>query len=61
MHEYALHEIRSAELLRRAEQERLAREILRGRRAARREAVRRAADGESHTGRTRRLRFPRTA
>ncbi|MFE6286765.1 hypothetical protein [Streptomyces sp. NPDC057877] len=61
MHEYDLHHLRAAELLRRAEQERLAREVIRGRRALRREALRRTAESESHTGRTRRLRFPRAA
>ncbi|MDQ1048787.1 hypothetical protein ACF1G3_39650 [Streptomyces rochei] len=61
MYEYEISQLRSAELIRRAEQERLAREALRGRRAARREAARRAAEGEVHTGRPRRHRFPRTA
>ncbi|GAA3994100.1 hypothetical protein GCM10022232_32570 [Streptomyces plumbiresistens] len=61
MYEYEISQLRSAELIRQAEQERLAREALRGRRAARREAARRAAEGEVHTGRPRRHRFPRTA
>ncbi|MFD0317437.1 hypothetical protein [Streptomyces flavalbus] len=56
MLEYDLHQLRAAELLRRAEQERLAREAVQGRRA-----TVRTAESESHTGRTRRLRFPRTA
>ncbi|MFJ8112204.1 hypothetical protein [Streptomyces sp. NPDC096132] len=61
MHEYEL-QARSAELLRRAEQERLAREAVRSRRAARREAAERAAaESESHTGRLRRFRFARPA
>lgn len=45
MYEYELQRIRSAELLRRAEQERLAREAVRVRRAARR-----SAEGEGETG-----------
>ncbi|MEU3249399.1 hypothetical protein [Streptomyces sp. NPDC006997] len=57
MHEYDLHQLRATELLRRAEQERLARQVLR----ARRDAVPSTAESESHTGRARRLRFPRTA
>ncbi|MET7454916.1 hypothetical protein ABZT03_24070 [Streptomyces sp. NPDC005574] len=61
MYEYELQQLRSAELIRRAEDERLAREVVRGRRAARREAARRAAEGEVHTGRPRRPRLPRTA
>ncbi|MFJ3666566.1 hypothetical protein ACIPSE_08925 [Streptomyces sp. NPDC090106] len=71
MHEYELSRLRSAELLRQADHERLVREALRGRRAARREAARReaarreeagpATESESHTGRPRRLRFPRAA
>ncbi|MFF3940013.1 hypothetical protein [Streptomyces phaeofaciens] len=74
MYEYEVHQARSAELLRRAEHERLAREAVRGRRAARREATERAAlressgdstresaESEPHTRRPRRLRFPRTA
>ncbi|MFD3498290.1 hypothetical protein ACFWWT_11850 [Streptomyces sp. NPDC058676] len=61
MYEYELAQLRSAELIRRAATERLAREAVRGRRAARREAVENAAEGEVHTGRPRRHRFPRTA
>ncbi|MFF0596454.1 hypothetical protein [Streptomyces antibioticus] len=69
MYEYELHQIRSAELLRRAADERLAREAVRGRRAARREAAERAAhdrpsanpESEPHTHRPRRPRFPRAA
>ncbi|WP_167348331.1 hypothetical protein [Streptomyces bicolor] len=45
MYEYELHRIRSAELIRQAEHERLAREAVRVRREARREAVQRAAEG----------------
>lgn len=61
MYEYEIAQLRSAELLRRAEHERLAREAVQGRRAARREAAERAAEGEVHTGRPRRHRSPRTA
>ncbi|GCB45826.1 hypothetical protein [Streptomyces sp. NL15-2K] len=61
MYEYELSQFRSADLIRRAEQARLAREAVRGRRAARREAARHAAEGEVHTGRPRRYRFPRAA
>ncbi|MDX3242879.1 MULTISPECIES: hypothetical protein [unclassified Streptomyces] len=69
MYEHELHQFRSAELLRRAAHERLAREAVRGRRAARREAAERAAverseggaESESHTHLLRRLRFARPA
>ncbi|MFE0675929.1 hypothetical protein [Streptomyces sp. NPDC058867] len=61
MFEYELHHVRSAELIREAENERQAREALRGRRAARREAARRAAEGEVHTSLRGRLRSARTA
>ncbi|OQD56586.1 hypothetical protein BM536_010460 [Streptomyces phaeoluteigriseus] len=65
MYEYEIHQARSAELLRRAADERLAREALRGRRAARREAEPAARaetpESERHTHRPRRLRFARTA
>ena len=53
MYEYEISQIRSAELIRTTEQERRAREVVRGRRAARREA---AAEHETHTSRLRRLR-----
>ncbi|EPD64661.1 MULTISPECIES: hypothetical protein [Streptomyces] len=56
MYEYEYSQIRSAELIRQAEQERLAREALRTRRAARREAAARSAEHETHTPRLRRLR-----
>ncbi|MFG2463223.1 hypothetical protein ACGFWE_40085 [Streptomyces sp. NPDC048523] len=59
--EYEISQYRSAELLRQAEHERLVRETLRGRRAARREAVEGTAESEAHTGRPRRHRFLRTA
>ncbi|HZF88007.1 hypothetical protein [Streptomyces sp.] len=61
MHAYEYQQMRSAELIRRAERERLAREVARDSRAARREAARRTAESESHSSRSRRLRFPRTA
>ncbi|MES5817219.1 hypothetical protein [Streptomyces sp. RG80] len=61
MYEYELSQLRSAELLRQAENERLAREAVRGRRAARREAVRQEAESGVHTDRPRRLRFLRAA
>ncbi|MFF7447007.1 MULTISPECIES: hypothetical protein [unclassified Streptomyces] len=61
MYEYEISQLRSAELLRQAAQERLAREAIRGRRAARRAALRHEAEGEAHTGRPWRLRFPRAA
>ncbi|MCI3273291.1 hypothetical protein [Streptomyces cylindrosporus] len=51
MYEFEISQLRSAELIRRAEQERLAREASRTRRAARHEA-----EKESHTPRLRRLR-----
>ncbi|MFF7052368.1 hypothetical protein ACFY94_28860 [Streptomyces griseorubiginosus] len=59
--EYQLSQYRSAELIRQAEHERLVRETLRSRRAARREAAERTAETDSHTGRLRRHRFLRTA
>jgi hypothetical protein len=59
---YDLQQLRSAELIRRAERERLAREVLRARRAERRAAARRTDEPESHTaGATRRHRSPRAA
>lgn len=64
MIEYELHLIRATELRRRAEHERLVREALRGRRAARRApAARRRAGPESpsDTGLPGRHRHPRTA
>ncbi|WP_251095055.1 hypothetical protein [Streptomyces sp. Caat 7-52] len=63
MYEFELHRLRSADLRRTAQQERLAREAVRSRRAARRSGS--AGDGtpvaESHTDRPRRLRLPHTA
>jgi hypothetical protein len=65
MYEYELHNLRSAELIRQAEHERLVREALRVRRAARRETAERSAEGEAetgaHTSRLRRHRHPRAA
>ncbi|WP_282700934.1 hypothetical protein [Streptomyces sp. CC219B] len=61
MFAYEIHHFRSADLIREAQHERLAREALRGRRAARREAARRAAEGEVHTSRLSRIRSARTA
>ncbi|MEV5438060.1 hypothetical protein AB0K80_18885 [Streptomyces sp. NPDC052682] len=61
MFEYELQQSRSAELIRRAEHERLVREATRARRAARRAAAHDTAGAESHTRRSRRYRFARTA
>lgn len=65
MYGHELHHLRSADLIRRAEHERLAREALRLRRAARREAAQRSAQGShgtgAHTSRLRRHRQPHTA
>ncbi|MEU9335227.1 hypothetical protein AB0D49_18945 [Streptomyces sp. NPDC048290] len=65
MYEYEIHRYRSDELIRRADQVRLARETVRQGRDARREAESQSegsgATGEDHTPRHRRLRFPRTA
>ncbi|MEU9557859.1 hypothetical protein [Streptomyces fumanus] len=46
---YDLQQFRTAELIRRAERERLAREVLRARRAARRAAARHTDEPQSHT------------
>ncbi|MEU1043447.1 hypothetical protein ACFYP4_20660 [Streptomyces sp. NPDC005551] len=65
MYEYEIHQTRSADLIRRAENHRLVREALRGRRAARRaaaqESARHDAGGRSHTDRPRGHRFARAA
>jgi diadenosine tetraphosphate (Ap4A) HIT family hydrolase len=63
MIEFEYHKMRSAELIREAEQARLAREAARAHRAARRagSAGPDGAAAESHTGRPRRHRLPRTA
>ncbi|MFI9154834.1 hypothetical protein [Streptomyces sp. NPDC053367] len=66
MFQYEMQQMRSAELIRRADHERLVREAVRTGRAARAEAKRRGADArpaeaESHSRRPRRLRSARTA
>ncbi|GAA5212386.1 hypothetical protein LV779_01620 [Streptomyces thinghirensis] len=61
MFEYEIQQTRSAELIRRADQARLAREAVRARRAARRDAARNTAETESHSFRFRRHRFTRAA
>ncbi|WP_369172546.1 hypothetical protein AB5J49_33175 [Streptomyces sp. R28] len=60
MYEYELQHLRAAELIRQAEHERLVREAVRGRRAAKRSAEG-SADAEAHTWRLRRHRHPRAA
>ncbi|WP_333773043.1 hypothetical protein [Streptomyces sp. IBSBF 3136] len=63
MYELDLHRMRSAELRREAARERLAREVSRTGRAARRAAaaLRSAPEAETHTDRPRGHRLPRTA
>ncbi|MFF3000435.1 hypothetical protein ACFVTC_38725 [Streptomyces sp. NPDC057950] len=66
MFEYELHQIRSAELIREAQNHRLAREALRGRRADRRRTAARESGGNdteerSYSPRPRRHRFTRAA
>ncbi|WP_345594317.1 hypothetical protein [Streptomyces marokkonensis] len=65
MFEYEIQQTRSAELIRRADQARLAREAVRARRDARRDVRSDVRDGaagaESHTPRFRRHRFARAA
>ncbi|MFF8944793.1 hypothetical protein ACF1A5_21475 [Streptomyces sp. NPDC014864] len=61
MFDYELHQLRSADLRRRAEHERLVRAALRGGRTARRPAGPETSEAESHTGRSRRHRFTRAA
>ncbi|MGW0611719.1 hypothetical protein [Streptomyces sp. NPDC002788] len=61
MHEYALQQLRTADLIRRADHERLVHEAARARRTARRETAQDSAEHESHTRRFRRLRSTRTA
>ncbi|MFJ6693767.1 hypothetical protein [Streptomyces sp. NPDC091294] len=61
MYEYEIQQFRSAELIRRADEARLAREAVRARRAARRQARHDGAEAESHTPRQRRPRFARAA
>lgn len=59
MSEYELHHLRSAELIRQAEHERLVREAVRGRRAER--SAQGAARKEAHTSWLRRHLHPRAA
>ncbi|MFJ3308113.1 hypothetical protein ACIPSA_34515 [Streptomyces sp. NPDC086549] len=61
MFAYELHRIRSAELRRQAELDRLAREVVRGRRAARHAEQARRAATEAHTDRPHRHRLARAA
>ncbi|MEV6114298.1 hypothetical protein AB0L59_17730 [Streptomyces sp. NPDC052109] len=63
MIEIEYHKMRSAQLILEAEQQRLAREVARARRAARQaeSAGHGGAAAESHTDRPRRHRIPRTA
>ncbi|MBG0852345.1 hypothetical protein I2W78_11005 [Streptomyces spinoverrucosus] len=61
MYQYELQQMRSAELIRRAEHERLVSESVRRGRAARREAAERSKESEEHSHRPRRRRFPRPA
>ncbi|MFE0415401.1 hypothetical protein [Streptomyces tendae] len=61
MYEFEIQQYRSAELIRRADEARLAREAVRARRAARRQARHGGAEAESHTPRQRRPRFARAA
>ncbi|NUR03735.1 MAG: hypothetical protein HOY79_46660 [Streptomyces sp.] len=58
MYEYEISQYRSADLIRQAEQERLAREVVR---VGRHEATRHAAEDESHSRGLRRLRSARAA
>ncbi|MFF7309943.1 hypothetical protein [Streptomyces sp. NPDC008137] len=58
MYEYELQRLRTADLISRAEHQRLVREAARARRAARRAAAENSAEHESHT---RGLRRPRSA
>jgi hypothetical protein len=63
MIEIEYHKMRAAQLIREADEQRLAREVARARRAARRAqpAGNAATGAEPHTGGPRRHRFPRTA
>ncbi|MEU9291225.1 hypothetical protein AB0D57_43050 [Streptomyces sp. NPDC048275] len=65
MFEYELQQIRSTELIREAQNDRLAREVLRARRAARRAAARESGrndtEGQADSRRPRRHRFARAA
>ncbi|QOV35371.1 hypothetical protein IM697_35750 [Streptomyces ferrugineus] len=62
MYDYAFHHIRSADLIRQAEHERLVREAVRVRRAARRErSAEGTEDAPAQRSRLRRNRHPRAA
>ncbi|WP_432098830.1 hypothetical protein [Streptomyces sp. WAC 04229] len=61
MFEYEIHRTRHTDLVRHAEEARLAREAVQARRAERRQARHAAAETESHTLRQRRHRFARVA
>ncbi|MFJ3338591.1 hypothetical protein [Streptomyces sp. NPDC086766] len=61
MFDYELHQLRSADLRRRAAHERLVRAVLRGGRAGRRPAGPETPEAESHTEHPRRHRFTRAA
>ncbi|MFI6337155.1 hypothetical protein [Streptomyces sp. NPDC050535] len=64
MFEYELQQIRSAELIREAQNHRMAREAIRSRRAVRRAARESAGndpEGQAHSRRHRRHRFARVA
>ncbi|MEU4146637.1 hypothetical protein [Streptomyces parvulus] len=61
MFEYEIHQTRTAELIRAADEARLVREAVQARRAARRAARHAAAEAESHTPRPRRHRTARVA
>ncbi|MFE0202992.1 hypothetical protein [Streptomyces sp. NPDC058985] len=61
MFEYEIHRTRHAELVRRADEARLARDVVQARRAERRRARHAAAETESHRPRQRRHRFARVA
>jgi hypothetical protein len=61
MFEYELQQMRSSELIRRADHARLVREAARARRAARHEAGGDSAEHESHSRLFRRVRSARTA
>ncbi|MBC9723482.1 hypothetical protein [Streptomyces sp. TRM68367] len=61
MYEYELHQYRSADLLRRADHQRLVREALRARRTARRKATHGTSGTEPHTHDSRYRRFTRAA
>ncbi|MEU9589741.1 hypothetical protein ACGF7W_37275 [Streptomyces sp. NPDC048219] len=61
MYEYEIQQLRAAELIRRADEARLAREAARARRAARRDARHDTAPAESHRFLPRRHRLARAA